>query len=828
MVIRCKLIVFPLLFVDRSSEYTRQRPFFYPDGMLPMPLDANIPVEGADLFPYMQGTQSEHIDMSSNALNSLCGSYLQPPSDFETMIDPSHSSSPQYLCNEVEMRANDLWAKSKDASCKTLFRDANMGNLWQIDEDRESVNDKPTNEHALPRKRGRPRKHVGEKSHEIAKKKARVHHNAPFVTTNKKQASNDPKKSRNWEGNNRPKISDKYGPIDYEGQNVIHSAAKTQSDYGQHKTPEQASSINQRFQSAVRESESYNSRPMIQGQAYGVKTVALQDVDFRNPQSSPSCTMVESRSIPQIFNYGNQTSHSSESIHRLQPRNESIPISPNFPTLQHFNPYATPFPQHIYPYASSNLITPNYSQPLIQEDKLHYHRPQMNCFSQDQYGSQNYTHPPSMQPPSNSLVMQAIAPRIPAINKHSSIAGPSSVPNYNSRMPMVKTYNQYPSMLIREPLNQYQHIPYQQNQQYLNDGGYYPSEHAPSGYTTQSSSYRHASQVNPQTGNYNFTKVSNTNKAKQNKSKASQSKVGAKSSGESTYFLNKGIQVPQFEVTDSQAFQQFLLNMQKYQPLQTEELSSEQEVLAHQIRISPIFSHVLGLCNHSVRSGMKLPLPEVFSCTKSTKAESLLNVEQAIILLVNNWRQLMDTCISQIESATKEADEYCKSHHIHELFEPELSSHTQAKGVPKPSSKEVKKRGKLPSSATDVLKAWIIQNFDHPYPSDEDKTMLSRLTNIDVTQVTNWFTNIRKRVWQPIVRRFLQKDQSAKRPDTESSERASYPSSLRQDFIAKLQLSANATELLHSNELQKAIQNESKLEIMRIINYTEANYFIYK
>jgi hypothetical protein len=48
------------------------------------------------------------------------------------------------------------------------------------------------------------------------------------------------------------------------------------------------------------------------------------------------------------------------------------------------------------------------------------------------------------------------------------------------------------------------------------------------------------------------------------------------------------------------------------------------------------------------------------------------------------------------------------------------------------------------------LKRWFIQNADNPYLKEENRKELSEKTGLDQRQVSNWFTNVRKRVWQPL------------------------------------------------------------------------------
>ena len=58
----------------------------------------------------------------------------------------------------------------------------------------------------------------------------------------------------------------------------------------------------------------------------------------------------------------------------------------------------------------------------------------------------------------------------------------------------------------------------------------------------------------------------------------------------------------------------------------------------------------------------------------------------------------------------------------------------------------------LPTSAVRVLKEWMLApaNYDHPWPTEEEKQQLADKCGISVRQVTVWLTNGRKRVWKPL------------------------------------------------------------------------------
>ncbi|KJZ75783.1 hypothetical protein HIM_04940 [Hirsutella minnesotensis 3608] len=46
---------------------------------------------------------------------------------------------------------------------------------------------------------------------------------------------------------------------------------------------------------------------------------------------------------------------------------------------------------------------------------------------------------------------------------------------------------------------------------------------------------------------------------------------------------------------------------------------------------------------------------------------------------------------------------------------------------------------------TQVLRDWYACNFDHPYPTDAEKSALAEQSGLSRTQVINWFTNARRR-----------------------------------------------------------------------------------
>lgn len=52
---------------------------------------------------------------------------------------------------------------------------------------------------------------------------------------------------------------------------------------------------------------------------------------------------------------------------------------------------------------------------------------------------------------------------------------------------------------------------------------------------------------------------------------------------------------------------------------------------------------------------------------------------------------------------------------------------------------------RFPQAAIRILKNWIVQHIDHPYPTDEEKEVLKQETGLTIGQISNWMANTRRR-----------------------------------------------------------------------------------
>eukprot|EP00613_Pedinella_sp_CCMP2098_P052392 CAMPEP_0171884114 /NCGR_PEP_ID=MMETSP0992-20121227/40561_1 /TAXON_ID=483369 /ORGANISM="non described non described, Strain CCMP2098" /LENGTH=145 /DNA_ID=CAMNT_0012510417 /DNA_START=134 /DNA_END=568 /DNA_ORIENTATION=- len=85
-------------------------------------------------------------------------------------------------------------------------------------------------------------------------------------------------------------------------------------------------------------------------------------------------------------------------------------------------------------------------------------------------------------------------------------------------------------------------------------------------------------------------------------------------------------------------------------------------------------------------------------------------------------------------------------------------------------------RRELPARAVTILKNWLLsdEHFTHPYPTTADQAQLMAATGIGKKQLKNWFTNARRRIWKPLIKKQLEeaRDAAANGMPPDNSERA--------------------------------------------------------
>jgi hypothetical protein len=84
---------------------------------------------------------------------------------------------------------------------------------------------------------------------------------------------------------------------------------------------------------------------------------------------------------------------------------------------------------------------------------------------------------------------------------------------------------------------------------------------------------------------------------------------------------------------------------------------------------------------------------------------------------------------------------------ILQSFSP-ISDTNKTPAEQKLAKKNKKGKTKIPKKALLILKNWLTEHFNDPYPSYKEKAKLANEAGITLKQVQNWFTNARGRIWR--------------------------------------------------------------------------------
>eukprot|EP00049_Salpingoeca_infusionum_P003577 m.68015 g.68015 ORF g.68015 m.68015 type:complete len:545 (+) comp12185_c1_seq1:461-2095(+) len=91
-----------------------------------------------------------------------------------------------------------------------------------------------------------------------------------------------------------------------------------------------------------------------------------------------------------------------------------------------------------------------------------------------------------------------------------------------------------------------------------------------------------------------------------------------------------------------------------------------------------------------------------------------------------------------------------EDHQEQQQQQQQLPPHVNTHGGHAPATSGKKTRANLPKSTTNMLKTWLFDHHQHPYPTDAEKREMAANYGLTVLQINNWFINARRRLLNPL------------------------------------------------------------------------------
>ena len=108
----------------------------------------------------------------------------------------------------------------------------------------------------------------------------------------------------------------------------------------------------------------------------------------------------------------------------------------------------------------------------------------------------------------------------------------------------------------------------------------------------------------------------------------------------------------------------------------------------------------------------------------------------------NNSSSSYSQLSSPLQSSSSSSSIFPQSSNYYHKLTSEKNSPKKGENI----SKRIRKKGNtFPKEAISILKKWLMENLDNPYPCEQSKQELASETGLNKFQISNWFINARRR-----------------------------------------------------------------------------------
>ncbi|KAI7848865.1 hypothetical protein BDC45DRAFT_610006 [Circinella umbellata] len=108
-------------------------------------------------------------------------------------------------------------------------------------------------------------------------------------------------------------------------------------------------------------------------------------------------------------------------------------------------------------------------------------------------------------------------------------------------------------------------------------------------------------------------------------------------------------------------------------------------------------------------------------------------------------RTRKSTSVIQTGQLSSVQQQQQKRNHYNNNNNNKSSASTSTNGIKK------RQRSNLPKPVTAILKTWLTEHKEHPYPNEDEKIALVQKTGLARNQISNWFINARRRILRPML-----------------------------------------------------------------------------